>query len=91
MRNDCSIAEQLKTQLTFTGTFNESIAFSLSSLVLSTLAAEMQKSKKKTQKPCIPPYHQSVLKSIPAKLKSPPERHSPLPNLLVEANPMQLH
>jgi hypothetical protein len=50
MRNDCSIAEQLKTQLTFTGTCNESIAFSLSSLVLSTLAAEMQKSKKKTAK-----------------------------------------
>jgi hypothetical protein len=46
MRNDCSIAEQLRTQLTFTGTFNESIAFSLSSLVLSTIAVEMQKSKK---------------------------------------------
>ena len=50
MRDDCSIAEQLRTQLTFTGTFDESIAFSLSSPVLSTIAVEMQKSKKTTAK-----------------------------------------
>lgn len=96
MANSVSLCQKVTT---YTGPCKESIAFSyhwglqgrippmnecsLSTMLLSTAAVEMQKEQIiNRKKPCMKPVYPPIIVCI-----SPSDHHSPLRNLWVEANP----